>query len=126
MNPETDPLYAGIAGVEIDVDHFDLGSGITVSRTYGHLMAPFLMAFAPAKAGKPHPTPWSAVQGGLGIDFHVELHVPETLDIEDSFDRLNTVWWLVALIRLRGAYLAHVPVLASKAFAEIPSNLSDA
>src|ERR1039458_7013879 len=126
MNPETDPLYAGIAGVEIDVDRFDLGYGITISQTYGHFMAPFLLAFAPAKEGKSHPTPWSAVQGGLGIDFHVQLHIPETFEIEGFFDRLNTVWWIAALIRLRGAYLAHVPVLAAKPFAEIPQNWATA
>lgn len=115
-------MFAGIAGVESDIDQFDLGNGITFKRTYAHFMAPFLMAPAPAQEGHPHPAPWSAVKGGLGFDIHVELHVPSEFDPPEFFDRLNTVWWLAALIRLRGASAAHVPVAADRSFSDIPQN----
>jgi hypothetical protein len=125
MDPRTDSLFAGIASVEIDVDQFDLGYGVTLKRTYAHFMAPFLMAFFPAEEGKANPTPWSAVKGGLGFDIHIELYVPASFTIPDFFDRLNTVWWITSLIRLRGASAAHAPVIADRSFPEIPQNWAD-
>jgi hypothetical protein len=126
MDPRTDTIYAGIAGIEIEPDHFDLGDGLSVSKTFGHFMAPFVMAFAPAEPGQAHPAPWSSVDGGLGIDFHVQLHVPTGFKIPGFYDRLNTVWWIAALIRLRGAFSVHVPVITDQPFTEIPANWSKA
>jgi hypothetical protein len=120
LDPRTGSIYAGVAGVETEIEHFDLGEGISIERTFGHFMAPFLMAFAPAPPGKAHPAPRSAVEGGLGLDFHVQLYVPAAFEIPGFYDRLNTVWWITALIRLHGAFLAHVPVIADRPFSEIP------
>lgn len=103
MDPKTDSLFGGIAGVKSDLELFDLGHGLTLKSTFAHFMAPFLMAFSPAKQGGPHPAPWSAVKGGLGFDIHVELHVPASFRIPNFYDRLNTVWLITALMRLRGA-----------------------
>ena len=89
MNPKVDSLYAGIAGVGLSVERFDLGQGLVLKKTFAHFMAPFLMAFAPAESGKPHPTPWSAVSDGLGLDIHIELHVPATFEQPKFFDRLK-------------------------------------
>lgn len=83
--------------------------------------APFLMAYAPAEPGEPHPAPWSAVSGGLGYDIHVQLHVPEDFARPQWFSRLNTVWWLIALIRLKASPVAIVPVVSNHPFAEIPT-----
>ena len=38
-------LHAGIAGIELQKATFSLGHGLTLSKTYAHLMAPFVMAF---------------------------------------------------------------------------------
>ena len=38
-------LYAGISGARLEVETFDLGYGVSISQTYAHLMAPFLVAF---------------------------------------------------------------------------------
>jgi hypothetical protein len=126
MNPETDSLYAGIAGVRMAVERVDLGHGLIVSKTFAHFMAPFLMAFAPAEKGKPHPVPWSAVSDGIAVDIQIQLYVPASFEQPNFFDRLNTVWWITSLIRLRGAFRAHVPVIADRPFAEIPSNWKEA
>jgi hypothetical protein len=126
MNPSTDSLYAGIAGVRISEERFELGHGLVLTRTFAHFMAPFLMAFAPAEKGKPHPGPWSAVSDGIGFDIHVQLHVPASFDQANFFDRLNTVWWITALVRLRGAFRSHVPVIADRSFTDIPANWNDA
>lgn len=126
MNPTTDSLYAGIAGVRMGVERFELGHGVLLTRTFAHFMAPFLMAFAPSEPGKPHPGPWSAVSDGIGLDIHVQLYVPASFDRVNFFDRLNTVWWITALIRLRGAFRAHVPAIADRPFADIPANWNNA
>jgi hypothetical protein len=120
MNPNTSPLYAGIAGVSLPVDQIDFGEGITFKKTYAHIMAPYLAAFTPAESGKPHPAPWKAVSGGMGFDIEAELYVPPDFSLPNWFDRVNTIWWFVALIRLKASNLATVPVVANKSFAEIP------
>ncbi len=33
-------LYGGLSGIELDVDSFDLGHGVIISKTYAHLMSP--------------------------------------------------------------------------------------
>ena len=125
MNPVTDPIYAGIAGAEMDPEEFALGHGLMLRKTYAHFMAPFLMAFAPAVRGQPHPAPWSAVSGGLAVDIHLELFVPQEFELPRFFDRLNTVWWIAALLRLRGAAEVHVPVLTDRHFRDIPQSWKD-
>ena len=124
MDLRTDSLFAGVAGVETELEEFALGQGVVLRKTYAHFMAPFLMAFAPAKQGRPHPAPWSAVRGGLGVEIHVRiLHVPAEFEIPRFFDRLNTIWWITALIRLRGASAAHVPVVSDRSFSNHSSEL---
>jgi hypothetical protein len=42
MNPNDCSLYAGIAGVSINIDEFDFGEGVVLRKTYAHVMAPYL------------------------------------------------------------------------------------
>lgn len=126
MNPTTDSLYAGISGARIGTERIELGHGVVLSQSFAHFMAPFLMAFAPAQKGQPHPGPWSAVSNGIGLDIHIQLFVPSDFNMPNFFDRLNTVWWITALIRLRAASRAHVPVIADRPFSEIPDSWKDA
>jgi hypothetical protein len=107
-------LYGGMAGIGLECDDFEFGEGITISRTYAHLMAPLLMAFAPAPTGGHHPAPWKAVRGGMAFDIVAEIHVPANLLLEDWFDQLNTIWWIAALMRLRVSPLTRVPVIAAR------------
>jgi len=88
-----------------------------LTPTFAHLMASFLMAFAPAEPGKPHPAPWRAASGGFGFDITVEVCIPEDFDTKESFDRINIAWWFVALLRLRAAHTVICPVLSDTPFA---------
>lgn len=119
MEPELTNLYAGLSGFALTCNRFELGQGVVISQTYAHFMAPFLMAFAPAAPGKPHPTPWKAAKGGLGIDIAAELYLPMGVRLE-TLDRLNTIWWIVALLRLKATTAAFVPVISTEPFASIP------
>jgi hypothetical protein len=104
----------------LEPERFDLGEGIVISRTYAHLMSHFLMAFTPATPGKPHPAPWKSATGGVAIDITAELFVPATCH-HANLDNLNTIWWIVALLRLRVATTISVPVVSSERFSSIPS-----
>ena|SRR2546427_9943145 len=101
MHPNHVDLYAGLYGLALVPESFDLGHGAVISRTYAHFMAPFMMAFAPAPPRKPHPGPWKAAKGGIYIDITAELFFPAITSIQ-QLDRMNTVWWIVALMRQIG------------------------
>jgi hypothetical protein len=118
MNPDLHDLYAGLAGVRLAPERFDLGEGVTISQTYAHFMAPFLMAFSPAPPGKPHPTPWRSAKGGYSIDITAEIFLPSTCKLE-KIDRLNTIWWIVALLRLKATAGVYVPVVSSERFKSV-------
>ena len=120
MNLNEIDLYAGIAGASVEVNSFHFGEGIVLSKTFAHLMAPFLMAFAPAELGQHHPAPWKAAQGGFGFDVLAQLKVPKEFNPPRWFDHLNTAWWFAALLRLRAAPLISVPVIASEPFSKAP------
>ena len=64
-NPNDAEIFAGLSGGKLEVDSFEIGDGLVLSKTYAHLMAPMLMAFAPAPPGQPHPAPWKAAHEGF-------------------------------------------------------------
>ena len=66
MNTNQHDFWAGLADFILVPERFELGEGVTISQTYAHFMAPFLMAFAPAAQGKPHPAPLETCEGWLG------------------------------------------------------------
>lgn len=120
MNPAAQDIHAGLAGVVLEPESFDLGQGVTISQTYAHFMAPFLMAFSPAAEGKHHPGPWKTAKGGYNVDITAEIFLPETFYLE-QLDRLNTIWWIIALLRLKATTLAFVPVISTERFSAIPA-----
>lgn len=121
----TADLFGGITGFPLPVEHFELLPGLTLSRTYAHLIAPFIMAFSPPeKPRSPHPGPWAALrEGGLTILVEIKLDAGVS---PLGFDRLNTLWFVVALLRLRLALPLQMPVLADRALQEIPANVEAA
>src|SRR5689334_10693193 len=114
MSLDATNLYGGISGVQIKPERFDLGEGIAISQTYAHFMAPFLMAFAPAAPGKPHPAPWRAAKGGIGVDITAEIYLPFNFQANYGLDRLNTIWLLTALLRLKVSSGIFAPVVSNE------------
>jgi hypothetical protein len=117
-------LHAGLSDLELREDRFELGHGLILSKTYAHLMAPFLMAFKPAPVGRHHPTPWKSVQGGISFDLNAELFVPQTIEGEfgSTIEIAHTV---VFLLRLGVNPATTLPVFSNCAFsqlAEVPDN----
>jgi hypothetical protein len=114
-------VYAGLAGAPLDVERFDLGAGVVAERTFAHLMAPFMLAFAPAEPGRHHPGPWRAAQGGLAFDMIVQLSNPASLENDCPLGQQGALWWIVALIRLRTGPNVIVPAVSNFPFAEGPA-----
>lgn len=122
MNLTDGDIYGGLTGPQLPVAEFEFGSGILASRTFAHLMAPFMMAFAPPeKVGQPHPAPWRAAKGGFGFDIVTQLHIPASFRAEDWFDRLNTIWWFTALLRFIATPHILTPVIADAPFQDGPA-----
>jgi hypothetical protein len=120
VHPEEVALHGGIAGVEIEPVEFNLATGLVIRRTFAHVMAPYLIAFAPPPRPRaPHPAPWKAARGGVGFDVLVEVALSADAR-PTSFDRLNTLWLVLALIRLRTGAAARMPVVSDTPYTEVP------
>lgn len=123
-NPNDVTLFAGLSGAELSVDHFDFGNGVSIESTFAHLMNPYVVAFSEAERGKPHPAPWKLARGGSGFDVVAQLTVPEGVSA-GGFDHLNTVWWFVALLRLKASSFVRVTVLSDMPFSDIPDSAEE-
>lgn len=115
-------LYAGLSHVTFDGEPFDFGHGITLRRTYAHLFAANMMAFARATGGKPHPAPWRAARGGFSYDIEAELAVPTGRELPGGFSAEDAAWLIAALLRLaKYAYLM-MPVVSDVSFNAAPTS----
>ncbi len=111
-------FFAGISGVDLPVDSYDLGFGVTLTRAYAHLMSPHIMAFARAEAGKAHSPPWRAAKGGLSYDVTVQLSIASIADLPGRLSAEDTAWWIAALLRIVGHPYLAVPVLSDQPFSD--------
>lgn len=118
INPAMIALHGGLSGLRIE-GTIEIVAGLRLAPTYAHVMAPFVMAFKPAEPGQAHPGPWKSASGGSAIDIHAQA----TLDRDATvgmFDRLNSIWFLATLLRLRISTVIRVPVVSDTAFVEVP------
>ena len=118
-NPEHVPLFGGLAGASLGVDEFEVCEGLVVRRTYAHVMSPFVLAFQrPEVPGQHHPGPWKATRSGGWLDVEIEIALDrETRPV--GFDRLNTLWWTLALLRLSTGATLRMPVVSDTSFSRI-------
>jgi hypothetical protein len=108
-------VYAGLSGLELDEQHFELGHGVCLTRTYAHLMAPFLMAFKPAPPGLHHPGPWKAASGGFGFDVNAELMIPASAE-ERFGSKIGVARTILFLLRLGVNPATTLPIFANYPF----------
>ena len=113
------PIFGAISGAKLPIDEYDLGEGACLKATYAHVMVPFLMAFCSSRTGKPHPAPWSAVEGGMGYDVHIELRIDSKGNPEWLLGT-KALWWVVALLRLRSSWTLWMPVFSNRPFQQTP------
>ena len=90
-------LHAGISNIVLEPEDFDLGEGVTIRKTYAHLMAHFVMAFAPPPPNSFHPGPWKAAKGtsSFAVDIAADLCIPS--DREKRFSIAQTIAFMLRL-----------------------------
>lgn len=112
-------LYAGVSGLELADHSFDLGSGVVLTRTYAHLMAPFMMAFKePAEYDQPHPGPWKSLGGGFAFDIEAEIRIPATLDASHGSQK-EVARMIGVLLRLGVHPALRLPAFANHSFSKL-------
>lgn len=92
-------LYYLLSGIQLDFDSFDLGQGVTLSRTYIHSMSHPILAFERPEGRGPHPGPWQAVQAASGmtsIDLYAVLSIPDGSGVQTAHEWAN---WITLLLR---------------------------
>jgi hypothetical protein len=114
-------LFAGIAGLELPAETYELAPGLILNRTYAHVILSATMAFArPKNPRTHHPGPWASLAGG-GIDITAELSLaPDAPPF--GFRRPDVLWFVTALLRLRSGGPILALVLADRAFHTVPSD----
>lgn len=118
-DPNRGPIYAGLSRARLEVEQYEIGHGVVLSRCFAHIFAPYMMAFAlPPRPGAPHPAPWKSASGGFAFDIQTQIYAPIESFPDPWFDRLTTVWWIVALLRLRVSPAIVVPVVSDMSFSE--------
>lgn len=118
--------FAGLAGVKLDPQEYVLNSGIRLEQTYAHLMAPFMMAYTPAQPSRPHPAPWSAAQGGLAFDIHVQIEIPPAALASLAMDAEHIFWHVTSQLRLRVGPSFILPVIGAQSFQSAKVNHGNA
>ena len=118
-DPEKLELFGGLAGAVLDIDEYEICEGLALRRTYAHVMAPYVLAFRrPERTDRHHPGPWKSTRGGLWLDVEIEVALREGAHPTD-FNRLNTLWWTLALLRLSTGTSLRMPVVSDTSFSSI-------
>ena len=118
-------LFGGMSGAALAVDCFEVCPGLSLRHTYAHVMAPYILAFnRPEHPDQHHPGPWKSAQGGASFDLQIEVVLDEGVE-PTGFDRLNTLWWTVALLRLRTGAVLRMPIVSDTSFNAVASSRSE-
>ncbi|MGD0010866.1 MAG: hypothetical protein ABSE93_20270 [Terriglobia bacterium] len=107
-------LHAGLTELVLSLDSCDLGEGITLNRTYAHLMAHFLLAFAQPPPGSHHPGPLKNAKYGIAFDVTTDLRIPE-----HHSDRIAIAQAIVFLIRLYINPAVTLAIFSNHPFADL-------
>lgn len=116
LNPNEISIYAALAGAALDVDDFALGHGVVLSRVAVHIPAESLVDLLPSTPEVNHAALKALARSGPGLDLCGQLYVPAELRPQRGLDRVNTVWWITTLLRLRCTPELRVPLLSSDPF----------
>lgn len=115
-------LYGGISG--LDVGNFELLEGLSFEPVFAHVMAPYIVAFSRPETGKPHPGPWKAASGGIGFDIKAQISLAENLR-PTGFDRINTLWWILSLLRIHHPVGVRMPLISDTNFSAVQEAIDE-
>jgi hypothetical protein len=112
LNPNEIPIYAALTGAVLDVETFALGHGVVLSRMALHLPADSLLELLPSVPEVNHAA--LKVLARSGLDLCGQLYIPAEFRPQRWLDRINAVWWIVTLLRLKSTPALRVPLLSSE------------
>lgn len=113
-------VHAGLAGLDLADDTIELGQGVTLSKAYAHVMAPFVVAFArPAHAGQHHPGPWLPASGDFSFDVQAQLLIPQALNTATN-SSIEVARTILFLLRLGVNPAITLPIFADLPFSQGP------
>jgi len=107
-------LHAGLTELVLSLDSFDLGDGVTLNKTYAHLMAHFMLVFTQPPPGSYHPAPWKNAKYGVAFDVTTDLCIPK-----HHSDRIGIAQAIVFLIRLYISPAVTVAIFSNHPFADL-------
>ncbi|MCA3278584.1 MAG: hypothetical protein ING10_04855 [Roseomonas sp.] len=120
-HPERIQLFGGLTGAAMEIPEFVITPGLVVREAFAHVFGTYMVAFGkPARTNSHHPGPWVAATGGVGFDISIEVALAQGIS-PTGFDRLNSLWWLLVLLRLRSGLGLRMPVVSTAAFAVAPT-----
>lgn len=114
----TNGLYAGLSGLELEEESYELGEGVVLRQTYAHQFAPFMLSAGKPTQGEPHPGPWWPANGGFAFDITAELFVPAELSKKYG-EAIDIARLLVFLLRLGVTPSVTMPVIANASFSAL-------
>ena len=125
VHPDNVSLFGGVAGAVLGVDEFEICDGLVLRKTYAHVMSPYVLAFRrPESHDTHHPGPWKSARGGVWLDVEVEIALQQGVR-PTGFDRLNTLWWTLALLRLSTGAPLRVPVVSDASFGVVAQSSAE-
>jgi len=105
----------------LEIPEFVVMPGLVVREAFAHVFGTYMVAFGrPEHERAHHPGPWVAANGGVGFDVSIEVALAQGV-WPTGFDRLNSLWWLLVLLRLRTGLGLRMPVVSTAAFAVVPT-----
>jgi hypothetical protein len=113
-SPAKTDLYGAISDAVFEVATFDFGNNVTLAPAKAYFMRPCLITSTRPETSFPA---MSVAAGGFGFDLVAELKVPSQFELPNWFDQVNTIWWLAALMRLRGTPRLRAPIISNTSFA---------
>jgi len=93
------PLFGVLTGFEIPDDEIRIAGGVVLKKRFADIFSTPLMAYGAPEAGKHHPAPWSAIDGGTFLKCRVEIQITSA----ETFEGLSPTtfaWLIAALLRL--------------------------
>jgi hypothetical protein len=102
-NNHAEGYYAGFAGLQFHENWhpLELGEGLTIQRTFAHLMQTNIVAFKPPAAPDSHHAgPWKPATRHAGWDVHAELFIPPSYKPPHGLTHREVAGCIAAMIRL--------------------------
>lgn len=123
LDTTTATLFGGLARATLATEREELAPGLELRRTYAHVFAPAMVAFAPPGGpGGVHPGPWAAAMGGgTAENVCVEIYLAKGAR-PLTVDRLETIRLVASLIRLVAGSPVCVPIVANTPLAVGPGS----